>query len=485
MKVPRRPYSRSTGSTKSRWLGSESSKRRLRAARLPPGQVAMRRLAPLAASSIKRSRAEVRSGQPPVGATAWTTQAVTPAGRGMVSFSHSIPGRLTASGRPAPSRTSTSAAGQAFGPLPGKSTFRVGDASGETGATSRRNMNGSTSSAFTDAAPWPPSNETLTPPRSGSCAKPAAADTTSSARDRGMVLAKVIRGWRRRIACQRFGNVSSGKNREFAGVPQARDAAVRERGEPAAFSGIGVAFPPAIRYKPLAVALRNPISLPVYERLPVSGLRESYRPATGPRTVAIPLLITAILAGLLAFYLRNWDDPFPARLGDTESPVDSEAGDIPAEVAPVPEPAEAEIVLDRSLPLATPVDVVEADFTPWMSPLALDTYLRQKNRGHHSSLWSRGHWIRAVEGRWRDGAHEFRIALGAMNRPGELQWLYRFDLTEIAFAEELARLGDKGFVLRQSQAYRHPDGTRRYQAVWQRNAEAEAEVAERRTATVP
>src|SRR5690606_23356282 len=116
--------------------------------------------------------------------------------------------------------------------------------------------------------------------------------------------------------------------------------------------------------------------------------------------------------------------------------------------------------------LASPA-VSEKDFTPWMSPLALDTYLRQKNRGQRGSLWSRGNWIRAIEGRWHEGGREFRIVLGTMARPGEIGWQYRLDLTGTAFAEESARLGSEGFTLIQSQAYRHPDSSLRYQAVWQ------------------
>jgi hypothetical protein len=64
-----------------------------------------------------------------------------------------------------------------------------------------------------------------------------------------------------------------------------------------------------------------------------------------------------------------------------------------------------------------------------------------------------------------------------MERPGEVQWHYRVDLTGIAFAEELVRMSAKEFRLAQSQAYRHPDGSMRYQAVWQR--EGDAPVAKR------
>ena len=191
----------------------------------------------------------------------------------------------------------------------------------------------------------------------------------------------------------------------------------------------------------------------------------------------MPLLILAILAGLAAFYFKGMpvatDRAEPQLAAATPAATTSPDATAPAPAkvvenhAPVPE----------TPPIVVRADLVESDFTPWMSNLALDTYLRQKNRGYQGSYWAQGHWIRAIEGRWHEGAREFRIALGKMARPGEVQWHYRVDLTGIAFAEELARMTAKEFQLAQSQAYRHPDGSMRYQAVWQR--EGDAPVAKR------
>ena len=191
----------------------------------------------------------------------------------------------------------------------------------------------------------------------------------------------------------------------------------------------------------------------------------------------MPLLILAILAGLAAFYFQGMPvttDPAQPQVAAVATaattPPDAAAPAPPAVVenhAPAPE----------TPPIVVRTDLVESDFTPWMSNLALDTYLRQKNRGYQGSYWARGNWIRAIEGRWHGGTREFRIALGKMERPGEVQWQYRVDLTEIAFAEELVRMSAKEFQLAQSQAYRHPDGSMRYQAVWQR--EGDAPVAKR------
>lgn len=200
----------------------------------------------------------------------------------------------------------------------------------------------------------------------------------------------------------------------------------------------------------------------------------------------MPLLIAAILAALSVFYFRGEPSP-PEEAPLAEAPPIAVAS-VPgasAEVEPEVEVAEPPptVILAASSVVASSPDrsprvverpgLSERDFTPWMSPLALDTYIRQKNRGHRGGFWTRGNWIRAIEGRWREGEREFRIALGTMDRPGEIDWNYRLDLTEAAFAEALDRFIGEGYALVQSQAYRHPDGRLRYQAVWQRDDPAE------------
>lgn len=188
----------------------------------------------------------------------------------------------------------------------------------------------------------------------------------------------------------------------------------------------------------------------------------------------MPLLIATLLGGMVWFYFKN--DSLRKNPATSESPpatppeiVSTEA---PGQV-PVPEASQVTTPAVAPLPLVTRSDLREADFTPWMSSLALETYIRQKNRGHRDSFWSRGNWIRGIECRWHEGAREVRIALGTMSRPGQIDWQYRLDMTGITYTEELGRWKEKGYSLVQSQAYRHPDGSRRYQAVWQLVKEAE------------
>lgn len=188
----------------------------------------------------------------------------------------------------------------------------------------------------------------------------------------------------------------------------------------------------------------------------------------------MPLLILSLFAALAIFYFKGKEDPTLDRRAIATSPAPA-AVELLAPTAM----ASAGLVslaspdsVTQEPPILTRTDVGEKDFTPWMSSVALESFFRQKNGGYKGSFWGRGNWIRAIEGRWREGAKEFRIALGLMSRPGELQWQYRLDMTEISFVEELAKAGEKGFTLTQSQAYRHSDGTRRYQAVWQQSVEA-------------
>jgi hypothetical protein len=220
----------------------------------------------------------------------------------------------------------------------------------------------------------------------------------------------------------------------------------------------------------------------VYEKYPISGITESYRHVQGTKTVIMPLLITALFFGLVIFYFKG-GPPVAMTAGiQPEAPLAAStlpsvpAATVPAATVPVPAPAGAETVsFDlsmpvgmSSLPLVAHKEVSEPDFTPWLSPLALDTYLRQKNRGFKQSIWDRGHWIEAIEGRWSEGRHEFRIAFDTIPDRERYQWYYRIDQTSEEYRDTLHRLRREGYTLVQSQAYERPDKSKRYQGVWQR-----------------
>lgn len=184
----------------------------------------------------------------------------------------------------------------------------------------------------------------------------------------------------------------------------------------------------------------------------------------------MPLLIVSLMTGMAVFYLKTRPVPEPEAPSApmlVATPIVSEALEE-APVAPLPEAAPVPDAAPAASapPLVAPMNLSEADFTPWLSPLALETYLRAKNRGSRVDFWEQGHWIRAVEGRWREGALELRIAVAKIE-PGErFRWQYRIDMTEREFTEALRRLEGEGFRLVHSHVYLRPGDERRYQAVW-------------------
>lgn len=209
----------------------------------------------------------------------------------------------------------------------------------------------------------------------------------------------------------------------------------------------------------------------------------------------MPALISALLIGWVAFFFHR-DAPSHLARQDSEEVVPNElnltpmlAGDEtvaavkttkiapppPADDTAVPTPALSLSLPQDELPLVSNDRVSESDFTPWMSPLALDTYIRQKNRGFEESFWVRGNWILAIEGRWQTDQHEFRIVHDTIPDRARFEWYYRIDQTGSEYRETLSRLRREGYHLVQSQAYERPDKTKRYQAVWHREVPGKPE----------
>ncbi len=211
----------------------------------------------------------------------------------------------------------------------------------------------------------------------------------------------------------------------------------------------------------------------------------------------MPLLIGGLLVGLAVFHHKSRQAPGKDGAGGAQAALSplSDAPERSPELAPAPapqagtpppvipeapstaptSPASAQPprpqATSESPATATPLPpLAESDFTPWMSPLALDTYLRQKGRGQPEGFWAQGYWIRAIEGRWNGGEREFRVALATRQNAGLPDWNYRIDLTQSAFAEAFHHFAEEGYELIHHQAYRHPDGTLRYQAVWKRSS---------------
>ncbi|MEM9280727.1 MAG: hypothetical protein AAGA96_02780 [Verrucomicrobiota bacterium] len=234
------------------------------------------------------------------------------------------------------------------------------------------------------------------------------------------------------------------------------------------------------------------------DRYPISGIRQSYRHTRETRTVVMPLMIVALGTAMGVFYFQTMPEQQKAasQVVDAEQEVlETEPSMEKASVetaersfnasvsqpaiansSPAPSTTNAQISTDLLQPLPITSATLEpiliasrsadTEFTQWMSPLALDTYIRQLNGGHETSFWKRGHWITSVEGRWNGSSHEFRIVFKPIPDLERWQWQYRANQTGDAFLETHTELAKLGYTLIQSQSFERPDGSPRYQGVW-------------------
>lgn len=260
----------------------------------------------------------------------------------------------------------------------------------------------------------------------------------------------------------------------------------------------------------------------MYEKYPISGIKQSYRHTREVPTVVMPVLIGLLLLAMVTFFFQSKPEevPTPQEVASTQEEADRSLREpaaearatrtpaLPANPAKEPSrPAEAEAdpetppsdateeegqtvsAPSRSLvkPDAEPGRGAGAEpggrFTAWMTPLALDTYIRLKNKGYSESFWQRGHWITAVEGRWAENTHEFRIALDKIPDRNRWQWQYRVNQSAEEFATAAREYADQGYLLIHSQSFVEPGGEPRFQAVWQRQLAESDPVVETSTPT--
>ncbi|MEM7698464.1 MAG: hypothetical protein AAF236_08690 [Verrucomicrobiota bacterium] len=226
---------------------------------------------------------------------------------------------------------------------------------------------------------------------------------------------------------------------------------------------------------------------------PMSGIKVSYRGERKAPTYVIPIAIGLLMIGLLCLFLMG--DPNATKVelaGESEATPTVTGSDstpqgafpreqfsLPDESIPELETVSVDSAPQDSLPAASGesnpghgrlIDsgVPEAAFTSWMSVAELDSYIKIRNAGFDKSFWDRGHWILAAEGRWQDGTHEYRIVIDAIPDISAYQWKYRINQTQMQFEQSIDLFLREGFQLVHSQSFQRPDGTQRYQGVWQR-----------------
>lgn len=80
----------------------------------------------------------------------------------------------------------------------------------------------------------------------------------------------------------------------------------------------------------------------------------------------------------------------------------------------------------------------------------------------------KGTWLTAVEGRWKDGSWQMRIREEPVPKDKKFAWSWGYNITGSVFFKRLDELSGKGFILVHVQSYTWPNGTKMYQAVWQK-----------------
>ncbi|MDA7921631.1 hypothetical protein N9Z18_00570 [Verrucomicrobiales bacterium] len=126
--------------------------------------------------------------------------------------------------------------------------------------------------------------------------------------------------------------------------------------------------------------------------------------------------MTAIVAAMVVFFVKGKPaDPAEEETVIVSTParesLDKNTTDVKVDLMPMP-PVESDFkneevvtpdieATEDELPKTANVvePMKEKGFTPWMHPLALDTYIRAKSSGNGKSFWESGHWITSVEGR--------------------------------------------------------------------------------------
>jgi hypothetical protein len=109
------------------------------------------------------------------------------------------------------------------------------------------------------------------------------------------------------------------------------------------------------------------------------------------------------------------------------------------------------------------------DFTPWMSHSELDKFMSQFDTnppGQHPNYWDNGHWINAVEARWRGGIPQYRIRYGPTPQGYSCGWYWYINQDQKSFSDHVHTFADDGMTLLDPNSYLRPDDTRRYQGVW-------------------
>ena len=113
---------------------------------------------------------------------------------------------------------------------------------------------------------------------------------------------------------------------------------------------------------------------------------------------------------------------------------------------------------------------VHYGFTPWMSLQEQSELLKKYDTAQpgEQSFWNQGHWITAAEGRWQDGIPQYRLRIVDAPKEQGYSWYWYFNQDKDAFNKKIHTYSDGGYRLVYWNAFQWPDGSKRYQGVWQK-----------------
>jgi hypothetical protein len=107
----------------------------------------------------------------------------------------------------------------------------------------------------------------------------------------------------------------------------------------------------------------------------------------------------------------------------------------------------------------------DEEFSDWVNHTCLENYFFVLNNGdEETSFFEKGHRITALEGRWNNNEAEYRVTYG--DSKDSVRWWWWMNQPYESFVKKLEMYEKKGARLVYSQSFLMPDGTARYQGVW-------------------
>jgi hypothetical protein len=107
----------------------------------------------------------------------------------------------------------------------------------------------------------------------------------------------------------------------------------------------------------------------------------------------------------------------------------------------------------------------DEEFSDWVNHTGLENYFFVLNNGdEETSFFEKGHRITALEGRWNNNEAEYRVTYG--DSKDSVRWWWWMNQPYESFVKKLEKYEKKGARLVYSQSFLMPDGTARYQGVW-------------------